>query len=108
MVECKINLDSVFNSLADATRRDILKRVTKQPLSISQLAEPYKISFAAVAKHVGVLASAHLVKKQRKGKEQIIQASPKTIHIATTHLKTYEKIWEERFNALDDYLSQSQ
>ncbi len=106
MVEYSINLDAVFSSLADATRRDILKRVSKQALSISALASPYKkkMSFAAIAKHVQVLESARLIKKKRVGKQQIIRMEPKAVGVALTHLETYEKMWESRFSALDELL----
>jgi DNA-binding transcriptional ArsR family regulator len=108
MVEHSINLDMVFGSLADSTRRDILRRVSKRPLSISQLAKPYNMSFAAIAKHIGVLEDAHLVKKRREGKRQMISIAPKAISIATSHLKSYEKMWNNRFEALDELLERNQ
>jgi DNA-binding transcriptional ArsR family regulator len=104
MVEYAINLDTVFASLADATRRDILKRVIEKPRSISELAKPYKLTFAAVAKHVGVLETARLITKKRVGKEQIISAEPMTIAAATTYLEKFEKMWNARFDALDALL----
>ena len=69
MVEQSIYLDNIFQALADNTRRDILKRVSKKPLSISELAEPYAMSFAAIAKHVAKLEAAKLVIKKREGKQ---------------------------------------
>lgn len=105
MVEQSINLDSVFQALADATRRDILSRVAKTELSISKLAEPYKISFAAIAKHVAVLEHAKLITKHREGKQQIVSAVPKTMAAAATHLEKYEKMWNARFDALEKLLS---
>ena len=106
MVEQSINLDTLFQALADQTRRDILRRVSKAELSISNLAEPYKISFAAIAKHVAVLEAAKLVTKRREGKRQIISVVPKTVEAAASHLDLYEKIWSERFNALEVLLSE--
>ncbi len=106
MVEYSINLDDVFSSLADATRRDILKRVSQQALSISELASPYKerMSFAAIAKHVRVLEMARLIKKRREGKQQIIYMEPKAVGTAVTHLEKYEEMWNARFSALDELL----
>ena len=97
-------LDAIFGSLADPTRRDILLRVTQQPLSISELADPYDMSFAAVAKHVAVLETAHLVSKQRQGKQQLVVAVPATISIAKDQLDKYQQLWEDRFAALDAVL----
>lgn len=104
MVEQSIDLDTVFSSLADATRRDILKRVSREKLSISKLAKPYKMSFAAIAKHINVLEAAKLITKKREGREQIISAVPKTVVTAAAHLEEYEKLWSDRFDALDTLL----
>ncbi len=105
MVEYTINIDSVFSSLADATRRDILNRVLRRAQSIGELAEVYKhISFAAVAKHIVVLEEAQLVIKKRDGRYQIISANPKAINAANQILEQYKAIWDARFDALDKLL----
>ncbi len=104
MVERSINLDNLFQALADQTRRDILRRVAQTELSISTLAEPYKLSFAAIAKHIKVLEAARLIVKRREGKQQIVSIVPTTMAIATTHLEQYEKMWATRFDALEDLL----
>ncbi len=106
MVEYSIDLNTVFGSLADETRRDILKRVSKREHSISELAKPYKrfMSFAGIAKHVSILESARLITKRREGKRQIIGIAPKAVKVAITHLEKYEKVWNDRFSALDELL----
>lgn len=104
MVERSIVLDSIFGSLADSTRRDILKRVAQAELSISTLAQSYQMSFAAIAKHINVLEAAQLVIKRKVGREQIISANPKMLKVAAVHLEQYEKLWDERFDALAEYL----
>jgi DNA-binding transcriptional ArsR family regulator len=105
MVEYTITVDAVFASLADATRRDILRRVLRQAQSVGELAESYKpLTFAAVAKHITVLEAARLIVKKRQGRQQIISANPKALAVATRTLADYQKIWESRFDALDDLL----
>jgi DNA-binding transcriptional ArsR family regulator len=106
MVEYTMNLDLVFHSLADATRRDILERVAKRSLSISQIAKDYNLTFAAVSKHLKVMEKARLISKQRRGKEQIVSAAPATVKDASDYLKRYEAMWNERFDALDKYLKE--
>jgi DNA-binding transcriptional ArsR family regulator len=106
MVESNSILDLIFGALADATRRDILKRVSTQEQSIGELAEPYAMSLAAIAKHVSVLEKAGLVTKRRSGKEKIVRVTPKTIEVAAAHLSEYEKIWSARFNALEKLLEE--
>ncbi len=105
MVEYTINLDAVFSSLGDATRRDILNRVSRNPQSIGELAEAHRgLTFAAVAKHVSVLEEAQLVIKKRNGRYQIISVNPKTMEQAARVLEQYKTTWEARFNALDTLL----
>ncbi len=99
----------VFQSLADATRRDILNRVSQKELSISELFKPYekRMSFAAVAKHVQVLESAKLIRKRREGKQQIIRMEPKIVRTASLELEKYAQMWEECFDVLDAVLKNS-
>lgn len=104
MVEHILSMDLVFQSLADPTRRDILERLSKASLSVGQIANDYDLTFAAVSKHIKVMEKARLVIKQRRGKEQIVSAAPKTLHEASDYLKRYEVMWNERFEALDEYL----
>jgi DNA-binding transcriptional ArsR family regulator len=106
MVEYALSLDSVFSSLADPTRRDILRRLIKQELSISEIAKPYDITFAAVSKHLKVLEKARLVIKQRRGKEQMVQVSPLALKEAADYLENYRMLWDERFQSLDKLLKE--
>lgn len=105
MVECIAPLDLIFQSLADATRRDILMRLSRAEQTISELARPYAMSLAAIAKHVTVLEKAGLVTKERSGKEKIVRIVPTTLKVAERHLSEYEKLWNARFDALEELLS---
>jgi DNA-binding transcriptional ArsR family regulator len=104
MVEYMNQLNLVFGSLSDPTRRDILKRVAAQDLSVGEIAEKYSISLAAVAKHIKVLEGAKLIKKTRKGKEQIVAIVPGVLDDAQAFLHGYKDLWEGRLNSLDNYL----
>jgi DNA-binding transcriptional ArsR family regulator len=105
MVECTPDIDLLFSSLADATRRDILKRVSVREMSIGELSEPYKMSFAGIAKHIALLESAKLVTKKRRGKQQIVSLAPESIEVVRNYLKEYEDSWRHRFEALDTLLT---
>ena len=61
MVECTLNLDSVFASLADPTRRDILRQVTRRELSVGSIANQYNLTYAAISKHLKVMERANLI-----------------------------------------------
>ncbi len=105
MVEYTMNLDSVFGSLADPTRRDILQRLTRSELSVNEIANPYDMSLAAVSKHLKILEKARLVIKRRKGKQQIVELAPKTLNEANDYLERYRQMWEERYDALEILIS---
>ena len=92
------SVDRVFHALADATRRDILARTLAGERSISALAELYPMSFAAVQKHVAVLAEANLVSKRRVGRERLIAANATTIRDAAQLLGRLESVWRERID----------
>jgi DNA-binding transcriptional ArsR family regulator len=108
MVEYSLDFDAVFGALRDGTRRDMLARVMKGDLTISELAERYRLTFAAIAKHVDVLLKARLVFKRRQGREQIITGNDAAIHATTELLRTYEQLWTERFGRLDEFLEQEE
>lgn len=98
-------VDLVFRALGDATRRDILRRTLAQAASVSQLAETYDMSFAAVQKHVAVLESAGLVTKQAHGRERLVLGNPEAIRQAQALLDRYEAIWRGRIERLDALLA---
>ncbi len=97
----------MFAALADATRRDIVTRVLRHEESVSALAASYAMSFAAVQKHVAVLERAHLVVKQRHGREQIVHADVATIRAAARLLDRLEEIWRGRIDRIGDLLGET-
>lgn len=98
-------IDRVFHALADATRRDILRRTIGAEHSISALAGDYDMSFAAVHKHIGVLEAAQLIVKRAEGRERLIRADPIMIARARTLLARYEEMWRARIDRLDALLA---
>jgi DNA-binding transcriptional ArsR family regulator len=100
MVERSSQLDDVFASLSDPTRRDILKRVGKKSMNVGQIAQHYSMSFAAVAKHVDVLQHAGLITKTRHGKEQVIALNPASRAVASRYIEQYREMWGQRFDFL--------
>ncbi len=75
--------DRALRALADGTRRDIVARVLRREHSVSNLAEKYAMSFAAVQKHVAVLERAGLVTKQRRGRQQLVRGDIDSIRRAS-------------------------
>lgn len=100
------SVDRIFAALADATRRDIVTRVLRHGESVSTLAASYDMSFAAVQKHVAVLERAHLVTKERRGREQIVHGDVATLRTAARLLDRYEEIWRGRIDRIDEILAE--
>lgn len=99
-------VDRIFRALADATRRDIMRRTLAGAATVSQLAASYDMSFAAVQKHVAVLEGAGLVMKHPNGRERIVRGNPDMIRRAQALLDSYEQIWRARIDRLDGLLAE--
>lgn len=99
-------VDRIFRALADATRRDIVRRTLVGEASVSELAAAYDMSFAAVQKHVAVLEGAGLVTKHPNGRERMVRANPEAIRRAQALLDRYEQIWRARIDRLDALLAE--
>ena len=99
-------VDRLFHALADATRRDIVRRVMGGDRSISELAHEYAMSMTAVQKHVQVLQGAGLVSKVKRGREQRVTGSVDAIQRARTFLDSYEQMWRDRFDRMGAVLAE--
>jgi DNA-binding transcriptional ArsR family regulator len=101
-------VDRIFRALADATRRDIVRRTLIGEETVSRLAEDYAMSFAAVQKHIAVLERAGLVTKQPHGRERLVRGNPSAIQRAQALLDSYEQLWRSRIARLDALLADGQ
>lgn len=100
-------LDSVFQALADPTRRVIVERLSRGPASVSELAEPLPMSLPAIVQHLQVLEACKLVRTEKVGRVR-------TCHIQTGSLRQAEKwiaerrsTWERRLDRLGEYLAET-
>ena len=98
-------VDRIFRALADATRRDLVRRTLVGEASVSALAADYAMSFAAVQKHVAVLEEAGLVTKHPRGRERIVRGEADQIARARAVLVRLEELWRARFAQLDAVLA---
>ncbi|MBV8792514.1 MAG: helix-turn-helix transcriptional regulator [Pseudolabrys sp.] len=102
-------LDLVFSALSDRTRRGMLARLSEQQaLSVSDLAEPLDMSLPAVMKHLGVLADAGLVKRNKTGRIVACRLDAKPMQHANEWLERYQKFWTESFDRLARHLESEQ
>jgi DNA-binding transcriptional ArsR family regulator len=98
--------DRVFGALADATRRDIVRRAITGTEGVVELAAHYSMSFAAVQKHVAILERAGLVEKHRVGRRKVVRTELEGLRVAQRLLDRYEEIWRERIDRMSSILEE--
>lgn len=101
------DVNRIFRALADTTRRDIVRRTLVADISVSQLADSYQMSFAAVQKHVAVLEDARLVTKEPRGRARMVRGNLDRIRQAQRLLDVFEDVWRARIDRLDNLLEES-
>ena len=94
------DFDRMFGALADATRRDIVRRAIDGTEGVAELAGHYPMSFAAVQKHVAVLERAGLVTKQRVGRRKVVRTNLAALLMARRLLDQYEELWRSRIDRM--------
>jgi DNA-binding transcriptional ArsR family regulator len=99
--------DRIFGALADATRRDIVRRAIDGQEGVAELAGHYAMSFAAVQKHVAVLERAGLVSKHRMGRRKVVRTNLEGLGVARRLLDRYEELWRERVERMNQLISES-
>lgn len=97
-------LDQVFWALSDATRRDVIDRLTRGPASVSELAQPYAMSLPGFMKHLKVLEDAGLLVRAKEGRTVHCELAPGALEDAAMWLAHYEKFWRAQLDALGRYL----
>ncbi len=97
----------LFKALADATRRDIVKRTMRRDYSVSALARCYTMSFAAVQKHVAILERAGFITKHTQGREHLVRSNTDTVRTAQRLLRQLENLWTDRIDRFGEVLSES-
>jgi DNA-binding transcriptional ArsR family regulator len=103
----KLDIGRVFHALADATRREILERVSKGPVSVSHLAQPLQVSLAAVIQHLQVLEDCGLVHTEKVGRVRTCRMEPAGLIAAEQWLHERRALWERRLDRLGDMLAES-
>jgi len=106
-MQIALDHDRIFGALADATRRDIVRRAIDGQEGVAELAAHYPMSFAAVQKHVAVLERAGLVSKHRSGRRKVVRSNPGGLRVARRLLDRYEELWRERVERMDQLISES-
>lgn len=86
-------LDAVFSALADPTRRAILAMLLEDDMAVTDVAQPFAMSLSAISKHIGVLADAGLVSRERRGRVIWCRLEPDSLRAAS--------VWMQGFGQFD-------
>lgn len=94
-----------FAALSDPTRRAILTRLTKGEATVNELARPFEMSLPSISRHLKVLERAGLISRARDAQWRPCRIEVKALREVDHWLEEYRRMWEERLDRLDDYLT---
>ena len=95
----------IFQAIADPTRRAIIALIALQAMTPNAIAENFHTTRQAVSKHLRILTECELVAQEQRGREIYYSLEIEKMKEIDQWLEQYRKIWETRFNQLDDVLA---
>lgn len=101
-------LSATFAALADPTRRAILARLAQGEATVTEIAQPLLMSLPGVSKHLRVLRQAGLIAQGRDAQWRPCRIEGSALRSVADWVQQYRRIWDERFDRLDDYLKELQ
>ena len=105
MVNSTVELDRVFQALADPGRRVMIERLSRGPASVSELARPMPMSLAAVLQHVQVLEACGLVRTKKSGRTRNCSINPAVLGSAERWISERRTLVERQLDRLGEYLA---
>lgn len=101
-----MQLDRLFQALADPTRRAVLERLGRGPCAMSELAQPFTMALPSFSQHLDVLENCGLVRSRKQGRVRTYRLAPKAMAAAEGWMAKQRRLWEKRLDQLDDYLDE--
>jgi DNA-binding transcriptional ArsR family regulator len=99
-------LDLVFAALADPTRRRILAMLLEDDMAVTDVADPFDMSLAAISKHLGVLADAGLISRERRGRVIWCKLEPDAMRDASTWMQGFGQFDPLDLDAFERFLAE--
>ena len=100
------SLSATFAALADPTRRAILAMLLEDDMAVTDVAEPFDVSLAAISKHLGVLADAGLITRERRGRVIWCKLEPGALRTATVWMQGFGQFEPLDLDAFERFLEQ--
>jgi DNA-binding transcriptional ArsR family regulator len=97
-------LGAVFAALSDPTRRRMIERLARRPMTVGQIAEGFSISQPGISKHVRVLEEAGLLTREIVGREHRCTVVTKPMEEASAWLDAQRRFWNATLDRLEIYL----
>jgi DNA-binding transcriptional ArsR family regulator len=85
-------LDTIFAALADPTRRAILAMLLEDDMAVTDVAEPFTMSLAAISKHLAVLSDAGLISRERRGRVIWCKLEPEAMREASVWMRGFGQV----------------
>jgi DNA-binding transcriptional ArsR family regulator len=108
MLQHQPQLDRVFQALADPTRRAIVERLCRNSASVSEVAQPFAMSLAAVVQHVQVLEESGVIRTEKLGRVRTCRIEPQALRAVEHWIAQRRGFWERNFDRLDAVLAEQQ
>jgi DNA-binding transcriptional ArsR family regulator len=99
-------LDAVFAALADPTRRAILAMLLEDDMAVTDVAEPFAMSLAAISKHLTVLSDAGLISRERRGRVIWCKLEPEAMREASVWMRAFGQVDPLDLDAFERFLEQ--
>jgi len=97
-------IDLVFSALADATRRDILMMLLEDDMAVTDVAEPFDMSLAAISKHLMILTKAGLISQEKRGRVKWCKLEPDAMRDAAVWMQSFGQYDALNIDALEAFL----
>ncbi|PYG31171.1 ArsR/SmtB family transcription factor [Pelagimonas varians] len=99
-----MSLDTVFAALADPTRRSILAMLLEDDMAVTDVAEPFEMSLAAISKHLMILAGAGLISQEKRGRVKWCKLEPSALRDATVWMQSFGQFEPVHLDAFERFL----
>ena len=97
-----------FNALAEPRRRQIVELLGDRELSVNEIVEGMPVSQPQVSKHLHVLSEVGVVRSRKDGRQRLYRIEAASLRPIHDWVSGFERLWNERFDRLDDYLEEVQ
>jgi len=99
-------LDQTFSALADPTRRTILAMLLEDDMAVTDVADPFEMSLAAVSKHLGILSAAGLISQEKRGRVKWCKLEPDALRDASAWMQAFGQMEAIDLDAFEAFLTE--